>query len=103
MGRRTFIDDLVDRTNYSTGDHHQEIAIRRSPVTPRVATSVSTVKNTEGAVTPSDIPAEEDRVSTVGLADRDLIYHINRKVVTEEEWTQFHQNLTISGSTKKIN
>ena len=27
----------------------------------------------------------------MGSADRDLIYHINGKVVTEEEWTQFHK------------
>ena len=37
-----------------------------------------------------DTLAEEDRVSTAGSADRNIIYHINRKVVTEEEWTQFH-------------
>ena len=91
MGRRTFIDDLVDRTNSSTGDRYQERPIRRSPVTPGVATSVSTVENTRGAATPSDTPAEEDKVSTAGSADRDLIYHINGKVVTEEEWTQFHK------------
>ena len=82
LGRRTFIDDLVDRTNSSTGALHQETPIRRSPVTPGLAASVSIVENTRGAATPSDIPAEEDRVSTAGLADRDLIYHINRKFVT---------------------
>ena len=38
-----------------------------------------------------DIPMEEDRVSTTGLANRDLIYHIFGKVVTKEEWTQFHK------------
>ena len=49
------------------------------------------VENTGGAATPSSIPSEEDKVSTVGSADRDLIYHINGKLVTEEEWTQFHK------------
>ena len=34
---------------------------------------------------------EEDRVSIARLAYRDLIYHINGKVVTEEEWTQCKQ------------
>ena len=93
LGRRTFIDDLVDRTNYYTGSRHQETPIRRSPVTPRVAAPVSTVENTRGVATPSDIPAEEDRVSTTGSANRDLLYHINGKVVTKEEWTQFHKKL----------
>ena len=87
MGRRTFIEDLVGRNNFSTKARYQETPIRRNPVTPGLTASVSTVENTQGAATPSDIPAEEDRVSTAGLADRDLIYHINRKVVTEEQWT----------------
>ena len=64
LGRRTFIDDLVDRTNFSTGPCHQETPIRRSPVTPGVAASVSIVENIGGAATPSDIPVEEDIVST---------------------------------------
>ena len=85
MGRRTFIYDLVDTTNSSTGVHHQETPIRRSLVTPGVEESVSTVEKTRGATTPLDIPAEEDRVSTMGSTDQDLIYHINGKVVTEEE------------------
>ena len=29
----------------------------------------------------------------MGSTDRDVIYHINRKVVTKEEWTQFHLKL----------
>ena len=45
LGRRTFIDDMVDRTNYSTGDFHQETPIRRSPIAPGVATLVSIVEN----------------------------------------------------------
>ena len=69
MGKRTFIDDLVDRTNSSIGACHQETPIRRIPVTPGVAALVSTVENTQGVATPSDIPAEEDIVSTVGSAD----------------------------------
>ena len=87
LGRRTFIDDLVDRTNSSTEAHYQETPIRRSPANPGVSASSSTMDNTQGAATPSDTPAEEDRVSTTISAERDLIYHINGKVVTEEEWT----------------
>ena len=87
LGRRTFIDDLVDRTNSSTEARHLESPVRRSPITSRVATLVSTVENTGEAATPSGIPTEEDRVSTAGSADQDLIYHINKKVVIEEEWT----------------
>ena len=48
------------------------------------------MENTRGAATPSTTPAEEDKVSTIGSADRDMIYHINKKAITEEEWTQFH-------------
>ena len=80
LGRRTFINDLVDRTNSSTGTRHQESPIRRSLVTPGVAASVSIVENTGEAATPSSIHMEEDRVSTAGSANQDLIYHINRKV-----------------------
>ena len=69
LGRRESIDNLVDRTNSSTGARHQETPIRRTPVTPGVAASVSIVENTGGAATPSGILAEEDRVSTVGSAD----------------------------------
>ena len=45
------------------------------------------VENTEEAATPSGVFAEEDRVRTTGWANRDLVYHINGKVVTKEEWT----------------
>ena len=83
MGRRTFIDDLVDRTNSSTRARHQETPIRRSPVTPGVAELVSIVENIGEVVTPLDIPMKEDRLSTAGSTDRDLIYHINGKVVKE--------------------
>ena len=38
-----------------------------------------------------NIPTKEYRVSTTGSVDQDLIYQINRKVVTKEEWTQFHK------------
>ena len=65
--------------------------MRRILVTPGVAASVSTLENIRGATTLSDIPVEEYRVSTTGSADRYLIYHINGKVVTEEEWTEFHK------------
>ena len=46
LGRRTFIDDLVDRTNSSTRARYQETPIRRIPITPRVAASISTVEKT---------------------------------------------------------
>ena len=91
LGRRTFIDDLVDGTNCSTRAHYQETPIKRSLGNPGLLASGSTVENTQAAATPSSIPAEEDRVSTTGSVDRDLDYHINGKVVTKEEWTQFHQ------------
>ena len=87
LGRRTFIDNLVDRTNSYTRDRYQETPIRRTPTNPGVPASGSIVENTRAAVTSSNTPADEDKVSTVGSADRDLIYHINGKVVTEEEWT----------------
>ena len=87
LGRRTFIDDLVDITNSYTRAHYQETPIRRSLANPGVPASGSIVENTQGAATPSNIPVEEERVSTVGSADQDLIYHINGKVVTKEEWT----------------
>ena len=87
LGRRKFIDDLIDRTNSSTRARYQETPIKKIPSNPRVATSGSTVENTRGDASPANIPVEEDRVSTTRSADRDLIYHINRKVVTEEEWT----------------
>ena len=87
MGRRTFIDDLVARTNSSTGARHQGSSIRRSPIIPRVEASASTVENTGEATTPSGVPTEEDKVSTAGSVDQDLIYYIDGKVVTKEEWT----------------
>ena len=42
-------------------------------------------------MTPLGIPAEEDRVIAMTTGDLDVIYHINRKEVTKEEWTQFHK------------
>ena len=82
LGRRTFIDDLVSITNSSTGDHHQGSSIRRIPI-PRVEASISTVENIGEVATPSGIPTDEDKVSVVGSANQDLIYHINKKVVTK--------------------
>ena len=43
LGKITFIDNLVDRTNSSTGDHYQETPIRRSSVTHEVEASFSIV------------------------------------------------------------
>ena len=50
------------------------------------------MENTGGAATPSGVPADEDRVSAMGASDREVVYHINRRMVTKEEWTQLHQN-----------
>ena len=83
MGRRTFIDDLVEKSNSPTRDCHQETPIRRILVDLGVLASGSLVENTRAAATSSNIPAEEDKVGTTGSADRSPIYHIYRKVVTE--------------------
>ena len=90
LGIRTFIDDLVDRNDSSTRAFHQETPIKRSHANPGVPASGSTVENTQANATSSNTPIEEDKVSTAGSTDRSPIYHINRKVVIEEEWTQFH-------------
>ena len=87
LGRRTFIDDLVDRTDSSTRDRHQETSIRRNHADPGAPASGSTVENTRAAVTSSNIPAGEEKASTTGPAGRGTIYHIYGKVVTKEEWT----------------
>ena len=87
LGRRTFIDDLIDRTDLSTRACHQETPIRKNPADPMVPSSGSTVENTRVAATSSNILAEEDTSVTTGPTGRSLIYHIYGKVVTEEEWT----------------
>ena len=46
LGRRTFIDDLVDRTDSSTRARHQETPIRRDPADPGAPALGSTVDNT---------------------------------------------------------
>ena len=53
--------------------------------------SVSTVENTRGVATPSGVPAEGDKVSVVEKGDRYVVYQINGREVTKEEWTQFHK------------
>ena len=58
LGRRTFIDDLVARANSSIGSWHQGSSMKRSPITPWVEASVSTVENTGGAMTPSSVSTE---------------------------------------------
>ena len=101
LGRGRFIDDLVDRTNSSTRACYQDIPIRSSPVDPGVPASGSIVENTRAATTSSNTPVEEDKVSTARFADQGPIYHINRKVVTKEEWTQFHQKFVDHGRKKR--
>ena len=93
LGRRTFIDDLVDRTDSSTRARQQETPIRRNPVDPGASTSGSMVENTRAAATSSNIPAEKDTAVTTGPDGKGPTYHIFGKVVTEEEWTQFHQKI----------
>ena len=86
LGRRTFIDNLVDRTDSSTRAHQQETPIRRNPIDPGALALGSTVEITRAAATSSNIPAEEDTAVTTGPAGRGPTYHINGKVVTKEEW-----------------
>ena len=90
LGRRTFIDDLVDRTDSSTRARQQATPIRRNPADPGALASGSMVENTRAAVTSSNIPAEKDTTVTTGPAGRGPTYHIFGKVVTKEEWMQFH-------------
>ena len=33
----------------------------------------------------------EYRVSVAGASDQEVVYHIDRRKVTKEEWTQMHQ------------
>ena len=87
LGRRTFINDLVDRTNSSTRARHQETSIRRDPADPGAPASISTMENTRAATTSSNIPTEKDTAVTMGPAGRGPVYHIYGKVVNEEEWT----------------
>ena len=87
MGRRTFIDDLVAKTNSSTGARYQGSSVKIIPITPRVEASVSTAENTRGVATPLGVPAEEGRISVVGESDQEAIYHINKNMVTKEERT----------------
>ena len=53
---------------------------------------VSIAKKTREVVKPLGVPAEEDRVSAVGAGDWDMVYHINGKEVTKEDWMLFHKN-----------
>ena len=46
LGKRTFIDNLVDRTDSSTRARYQEIPIRIIPTDPQVLALGSTVENT---------------------------------------------------------
>ena len=70
LGRRTFIDDLVDRTDSSTRARLQETPIRRNPADPEVPASGSMVENPRAAATPSNIPADEDTDVTTGPAGK---------------------------------
>ena len=101
LGRRTFIDDLVDRTDSSTGARLQETPNRRNPADPGVLASGSTVEKTRAAVSSSAIPGDKDTAVTMGPAGRGPDYHINGRRVTKEEWDQYHQKLLDSGKTKK--
>ena len=65
LGRKTFIDDLVARTNSSTRVCHQGSSARRSPIIPRVEASVSTVENIGGAATPLGAPIVLETFTTL--------------------------------------
>ena len=90
LGRRKFIDDLVDRTDSSTIARLQETPIRRNPTDPEAPASGSTVENPRAAATPSNISVDEDTAVTTGPAGKGPTYHINGRVVTKEEWDQYH-------------
>ena len=51
------------------------------------------MENTQAVVASSNIPAGEDKAGTTRPTGRSPIYHIYRKVVTKEDWTQFHQKI----------
>ena len=93
LGRRTFIDDLVDRADSSTGARLQETPIRRNPADPGALASGSTVENTRATATSSAIPADKDTAVTTRSTGRGLNYHINGRSVNKEEWDQYHQKL----------
>ena len=77
--------------------------IRRIPADPGAPALGSIVENTQAAATSSNIPAGEDKSSTTRPAGRSMIYQIYGEVVTEEEWTQFHQNFTDQWKSKEKN
>ena len=54
-------------------------------------------------MTSSNIPTGEDKAVTTGPAGRGPIYHVYGKVVTEEEWTQFHQKFADLWKNKEKN
>ena len=89
LGRRTFIDELVTRSNSSIGSSDQELSsVRRIPISPRVEASVSKVEKTVGSATPSTVPVEGIlgyRSSYVGAGGPEVVYHIDEKEVTEED------------------
>ena len=92
LGRRTFIGDLVDMANSSTGAHHQgPSSVQISSVTPRLEASVSMVEKTREVVTPSGVPVDRDRANVVGGGELQVVYHIDEKEVTKEEWLQLQQ------------
>ena len=93
LGIKTFNDELVSMVNYSIGAQNQgPSSMRRSPVSPRLEASLSTVERTMRAATPSSIRVEGtlgDRGSSVGLGGPDEVYQIDREELKKEEWLQF--------------
>ena len=92
LRRRKFIDDLVARDNSSTEARNQgPSSVKRSLVTPRLEASVSTVEKTIGSATVSGVPEEgipRDKGSSMGASGSEVVYHIDGKEVTKEEWLQ---------------
>ena len=80
LGIRAFIDDLVSKDNYSTAAQNQgPSSVRIIPITPRREASVSMVERTIGAMTPSSVPADEDRASAVGLGEPEVVTILKEK------------------------
>ena len=92
LGRKTFINELVVEVNSSTGARNQGPSfVRRSPVSSRMEASVSNLENTVGDVTPYGVPEEGipiDRGSSMGTGGLEVVYHIDGKEFTKEEWLQ---------------
>ena len=55
--------------------------------------SVSMVEKIGEAATPSGVPTDEYRASVVGVGEPYVVYSIDEKEVTKEEWLKLQQEL----------